>query len=911
MAKVTPNIPNIINSSPQAAAVLSKLNTGPSANRRPYTDYNYTDIAISTANKIRNNQTIVDLLPDLEIAIQIMVASILDPNGMVSNHLVYKTPTINMLNNIKTSIMDTISKYIEENYHLEDKLPIILRETLFTKGAYVEAIIPEASLDRLINFVGGYNGLIEDNNINNEAIDSFIGSLHYDNVFNNKSDKWTINTEEFKVKYQGSINSRDIDKAYTNTKFKLTDKVITLTEEDLNLEIIDNPYVLLKNKIKTDTLINLKTNKLTSNLEDNLGHDTVNYLDILFRNNTASLTSELEFTLKEDETIRESLSKPFIIKLPVESVIPIHASSDPTTHVGYFVLLDENGAPINLVDELEAYDEMAACGDNIGPNRDMNTHVINKAKRGLLGGLGNVPRVDNIEILYGDIVDHMIKQKLRYSKFEDIVDIRDNADIYRVMLFRALSSKQTKLLYLPIDLVQYYAFKYRRNGTGESLLEKATILASMAGMLLYSNVKSSIQNAVPITDITLTLDDDDPEPLSTANRYFSELLRANNVAFPLGMVDPIYLNDWVIRSGYTVKVESKFLPQMNVTRDTRADTRGGEIDPNHDMYTKVINMIVKSLGMSPELIEQGFKEDFAATVVAKNKLLAKRVILLQNQFVPQVTNHVRKLIINDPILKDMIKEVIKINKADIKKGIKSYKSEDVDIVLGKIKDSDLADYIVNVFATAIEIELPSPDFRDEDEKAQAYSAFTDRLDKAIEDIYNEDMFNNNIFGEKASEFAGHIKNLIKTGALYKWMTDNNYLTELTDWFTEQDDKTIKEPYFDNNLTLSSATLKEYIKFLKLYAKSNHKFSKELESILAKLEEDGVDTDSMSSSDTNSDESDTESSGESSGDEYGDMEGEGDEFSEEESTEETEEGSEEDMDFGEEDTEEPTEEEPTE
>ena len=907
MAKITPNIPNIINSSPQAAAVLSKLNTGPSANRRPYTEYNYQDIAISTANKIRNNQTIVELLPDLEIAIQIMVSNILDPNGMVSNELIYKAPSINMLNNIKTTITNIISKYIEENYHLEDKLPTILRETLFTKGGYVEAIIPEASLDRLINFVGGYNGLIDGDNVNNEALDSFIDSLDYEHVFNNNT-KWSINGEEFKFKYQSDINIKDLNNAYTGTKFKVNDKIITLTEADLNLEIIDNPNILLKSKLKTDILTHFKSNKLTSNLEDNIGTDTVNYLDILFRNTTTSLTSTLEFTLKEDETIRESLSKPFILKLPVESVIPIHASSDPSTHVGYFVLLDETGAPINLVDELEKYDEMAACGDNIGPNRDMNTHVINKAKRGLLGGLGNVPRVDNIEILYGDIVDHMIKQKLRNSKFEDIVDIRDNADIYRVMLFRALSSKQTKLLYLPIDLVQYYAFKYRRNGTGESLLEKATILASMAGMLLYSNVKSSVQNAVPITDITLTLDEDDPEPLSTANRYFSELLRANNVAFPLGMVDPIYLNDWVIRSGYTVNVESKFLPQMSVTRDTRRDSKGGEFDPNSDMYTKVINMIIKSLGLSPELIEQGFKEDFAATVVAKNKLLAKRVILLQNEFVPQVTNHVRKLIINDPILRDMIKEVVITNKAEIKKGIKNFKSEDVDIVLGKVKDSDLADYIVNIFATAINVELPSPDFRDEDEKAQAYSAFTDRLDKAIEDIYNDDMFNNNIFGEKASEFAGHIKNLIKTGAMYKWMTDNNYLTELTDWFTEQDDKTIKEPYFDNNLVLSSATLKEYIKFLKLYAKSNHKLSKELESILAKLEEAGVDTDSMSSSDMNSDESGEESSGGEFGEESGDMGGESDEFSEEESTEETEEGSEEDMDFEEENTEEPTEEE---
>ena len=45
------NIPNIVNTAPQVASILSKLNTGQSANLRSYTSYNHEAIVKSTAHK--------------------------------------------------------------------------------------------------------------------------------------------------------------------------------------------------------------------------------------------------------------------------------------------------------------------------------------------------------------------------------------------------------------------------------------------------------------------------------------------------------------------------------------------------------------------------------------------------------------------------------------------------------------------------------------------------------------------------------------------------------------------------------------------------------------------------------------------------------------------------------------------
>ena len=183
MEQIKISIPSLVNDSPQSAALLSKLNTDQSANQRSYTQYNWMDVATSTATKIKNNESVLELLPDLELCIQIVTSSMLDPNGMIDNNLIYTIPDIKLPSDIRASIVEMIRVYIDNNYGLADKLKDIIREAYFTKGAYVEAIIPEASLDRLINKSAMYRGQGGFNFSNQESID------HPDSLLNivNKS----------------------------------------------------------------------------------------------------------------------------------------------------------------------------------------------------------------------------------------------------------------------------------------------------------------------------------------------------------------------------------------------------------------------------------------------------------------------------------------------------------------------------------------------------------------------------------------------------------------------------------------------------------------------------------------------------------------------------------------------------
>ena len=878
---IQPNIPNIINTAPQVAAALSKLNTGQSANRRPYTAYNQEAVVRSIANKIRNNESILKLLPDLKICIQIMTSSIIDPNSMVTNGFNYQAPSLNLATSVKSSIISTIKDYIERNFHLEDKLQTILEEALFTKGAYVEAIIPEASVDRLINYSGGYNGV----NNNFQYVDNEGSKINSEALMlafskNNSKPIYSVNGESLKREY-GVVS--------VDAKTDIGKKTFTFSEANLNLEITSDYSILRSGKNIRDNLTgDSKKDKYTMNLEDELGNDKIEYLNSLFRNNAGSKPSEMEFVLKEDETFRESVDTPLVMKLPVESVIPIYAVGEPERHVGYFVVLDQYGNPINLVEALEDYDLMAACGNTQNPvaSGDIKTNIINKARLGLFGGLADVTGLEGMEQLYNDIVDHMIKSRLRNGHLDELVDVKESADIYRVMLARALQSKGTKLLYMPVELVQYYAFDYRKNGTGKSLLEDLLVLASMAGMLLYANVKSSIQNMIPVTDITLELDEDDTNPMVSAEKYMSEVLRTNNVGFPLGTTEHTSLHNWIIRQGYTLKVVSPYLPKMDVTRDTRTGIGGDVIDSGNETYTNIMNMILKSLGISPELIEQGLKEDFAATVVLKNKLLAKRIIRLQDKFMLMLSKHVRKYLTNDPLLKQEVLDTIKANKEVINKHLKAETAEDADVSLSKVKASDMAEYIYDVFRTELEVVLPYPEFGNDDEKAQAFDGFKTRLDSAADALYSPELLDTYFIGGAGGD-ADKIKGIIKAGVLKKWLQNNNYMPELFEWYVKQDDGHLMYPFLDENADMSQSVIEAFIEYAKRRGKDVKKLSESYQKqVIDKFGDMGSGSDYGgydSSSDMGSEEGSEDSDMDMGMEDDMDM---GDESNPEESTEET-------------------------
>lgn len=826
-------IPVLIRENPIAASILSKLT---SSNNKTFVsplDSNLPTIALGTYQKVKNNEDILLMFPDIELAIQILVSSIISPNDMIQNNINYKIPDIKIQSSIKQTLIEEIKTYISTNYDLETKLPKIIRETLFTKGAYIEAIVPEASLDDIIsqhNF----------SNVSHEDVLSSIKHLSFGFLGNgnNKTNlSLSIESDIFTIKTDNTVTTNNIKNENLNT---VRGKEVEITQEDLNIEITDNFNVFYIQKYKIDAAHESARSKVYKN---HLKQNGINILDKFFKPVQAFKQDDyVKVNLKEDAS-RESIGKPMIINLPTESVIPVHVENDPSKHLGYFVLLDDNGIPIvgnsTLTDDEVNYYNVSNM------ENDSKMNMIKKAANSLTGMIRPDIKLENLESIYSNLVETMIKKKLKSGMFGELATIKEDADIFRTMFIRALRAQQTKILFLPSELVSYYAVEFRENGTGKSWMEKASVFYSIKAILLFSRVMAYLKNGTSITEIAATLDEQDPNPTATAEKLISEALKTRQNMLPLGVLRPDDIVDWVQKNGMRFNIKHPGLPNMDISY---SDTTTSKTIPDDELDNIIKSNIYMSFGLTPEIVESGYSSDFATTVVAKNLLFAKRISNLQNKFNSMLTEHIRKLLVNDMTITAILKGIIENNIGEIRKFLSKTKLEDGDSVLSKLKKKDIVDYILNVFLNEIEVYLPSPETPQANNMKESYENYKTMLDDVFDALFTTENMPNDYFGNISDKLES-IKAMYKSACLMRWLADNNYMPEVAELVTKDDNGNYVFNAFESFETFVESIGESYLPFLKKRLKGKSKLDEKLEKV------ENPDTSSSSSDDESYDDRD--------------------------------------------------------
>lgn len=838
-------IPNIISQDINSASIISKLTA---SRARVNSEFNRISselpiISLHTQNKIQMNDDITMLFPDTELCIEILVSSILSPNDLKQSKLSYKAPDIKLPGPVRSLLLETIESHIDRYYKLKEKLPLILRESLFTKGAYIEAIIPEASLDDIISqydLKKAYNEVkTEDIKFLEQKIKEHLTGT--DTYLSKNNTVYNLSTEDFKFTDTPSSNS------------------IEITEEDLGIELTDNYKILGINNY--NIALRKEAMKNSIRKRPNLNQEDINIADKLFRPASEYSHQELIEVSTKDTASRKSIGRPLVFKLPAESVIPVHVKLEPSNHLGYFVLVDENGIPV-LNDT-----EMMRMANNPGFNvnndavMDSKLNLISKTSKALFGMTNPPATLSNLEEIYSNIVETMIKNKLKDGMFGELVDIRNNLDLYRTMLYRALNNMKTKVLFIPSELVSYIAFDYRENGTGKSLIEKTSVLYSIRSIILFTRIMAYIKNSTTITKINATLDEQDPDPAGTVEKIKSEVMKTRQQTFPLGAIRADDLADWAQKMGLTFKFNH---PALNNIEIDVSDANTSKIIPDEELERQIQEYIIMSYGLTPEMVQAGYNPDFATTVVSNNLLMAKRIQKRQMEFTPQVGEYIRKIMNNDLLLIEDLKKILKNNIDTIKKTLKGEADEEKNIKnLQKISDSKLIDYIIDKFCNELTVDLPKPETPGAQTSKEAYESFKDILDGTMDDMFNEEALNDRYTGKLSSEI-GNVKSIFKAMIIKRWIEENNYLPQLTEFFVRDDEgQPITNLLDDYEVYVKHLTDLLY-PFFKTRSKDRNKSD-------AKMDKTGLDDDG-SSDDYGSDDNDSGGNYGSDDDGGGDDEG---------------------------------------
>jgi len=786
---------NLVRKDPKIAAMISKAvvnNTYPNprderGNRKTLLPHTYAFKTSLQRRAKRNSDaaTILRLLPDIELSIQILTSSILSPSDMMTVDLNYTGPKNLFNSELSGSLLNRVKQHFEEVYKIKELLPKMLRDILAEKGAYPVAVIPENSIDAFIN--GDVPISLESlrDYVDTQGKPKNIGILgNY--IKNDKSNKIGLS-------FEGYNDRVDISKIDNNVHYVEDTRGNLSYSKEEYLFVTDNPSTLKLSKVnalmKTKSIKKaFNTGNLSISVEDDNNKVMSDYqIEKLIYRTRQYQAEPVAVMRRQGELKRTSVGNPLIMKLPSEAVIPVHVPGNVEQHIGYFVILDEEGNPIEAPDDDHYYSSMGAGMSN-GANTSLSSNIIRKVDTNMGGNNGfnpnNSQHLDFAAQVYADMVERDLIARIKNGIHSTNVALAKNEEVYRIMLARVFARKYTQILFLPIEYMTYIAFKYSTDGIGRSLLDDTSMINTLRTVMLFTDVIASVKNSIGRTQVTMTIPENDPNPMKTIEIAQDEIVRSRQLGIPLGVTNPSDITDFIQRAGFEWKFEGH--PGLPDLKFDLQNTQTAYAKPDTDLQDSLRKSSIMAMGLSPEMVDSGFNTEFATTVVANNILLGKRVMQYQELFCPLLSDHLRKVAVNSEELINDLRKLLGQNFDGIKIEIDEVESNKTGNLTEDIKKKIIINKALHDFLDTFEIQLPKPPSVTLQNQLDDLKVYTDGLDTAI-DAYISDTFMTSSTSGDLSNEINTIKAMVKSYFTRKFLTDNGVMTELSELTAVRED----------------------------------------------------------------------------------------------------------------------------
>lgn len=768
--------------------------------RKPYTPSMNLLRTISerTAAVTHDLESMRQILPDIELAAQILVASILSPKDMGTPELNYSVGDSFEYPELGGRLIEIVQEFFSDQYELDSELSDILYDVLFNKGSYIRLLIPESSLDEIINDQGritfesirphldedqkslrplGILGSEEQmpSTLSSEGFDSTPASI--ESARRQSRQRQSAHTQR-SSKYFHIIDNPDI------VKFPLIQEHIR--SERVNQRIrgryasfedrAESSFYRAKEKEYQNpeqfsrTLdegeYTQKRKDEDKEQESHIQASGLSHKQIERKIESTRARKEREHLVEvktKDDVKRKSKGHPLVIQIPTEATIPVHAPSSPKEHIGYFILLDQHGNPIDSTQIHDHYQQLqrsfreSSHGSGQGEN-DVSKVIKDLQGDNLDGGHGQDSSIKNITQateVFGSIIERKLLNRLQNGEgFED-AEIERQEHVYQIMLARALKKKSTQMLFVPKELISYIAFYFTNHGIGKSLLEETRVLASVRIVLMFANTMAAIKNSTNRTELNIELDPQDTDPLSTVEMVKDAFMRTRAENYPIGEGDPSTVVRYLQQAGVDVVYSGHdALPDMKVEANEHSSNK---VAVDRDLEENLRHQHIMAMGLSPETVDISRGVDFATSIVNSSLLLNKRVALYQQKLEEQQSDFIRKYIRNSQTLIDRLTEQI---------------VEDTHT-----QDPDEQRQILNDFIDSLKISLPRPDTVTLESQMEAYENYERFLEETLRTYIDDEMAFEDVQGEVA-DYLRQLQSAVKNYYLRRWLRSNNVLTEL-------------------------------------------------------------------------------------------------------------------------------------
>lgn len=707
----------------------------------------------SIATRVKDNRQMMDLLPDLELAKRLVVASILSPKDLIRTELTYQVTHDN--EDVVSAVTELISDHFTNRVKLNAKLTEILGDSLFDHGAYIMAVIPEESLVGLNN--ASLDAKVQPGKKLHAAMESLYSSLS-------------------KHTAPAGFISGD--------RFAVSDMTIT---DDFRL--LGMPTIVGR-KLRSES-----------------------YRKIM---GSVSMEAEKYLTVPDSFATPNGIGGTALtFRLGIESTIPIHVPGDPSDHLGYLVLTDKNYRPIaSASDTGEAATSIkeklkAAIKDNDSPVANAWNGITEESAR-----KNKKLSADAFIETYEAHIYQEIDKALDVDTSKGVQVSRPDY-VMRLMLQRLLAREKTNIMYLPKEAVSYFAFDHDDFGIGKSLLEATKVFGSIRVLLVFTELLNTIRAAIPNTKLRIRLAENDQDKKATVDNAIQEFLDYNSQEVNLNSFYPSDILRHVSKLGVQVEIENAETFISTKVDVERTNSQVTQIDTSFS--EKLRRSQYAGLGFQPEIIDSLMAGELATVFASRNALNSKSIMERQQSFESMLSDHVRRVtFMTSGLIKaiyDIVEEKLgdKLSRLEkeehessatvkVKDDMSAEQSEkgsaaniepkEVEVTSDSVKASETSIKIhemVYEIIDSISVTLPDPDLsaiRATQESFQEYSTLVDQLVEAYLTEDMEEMLRD--YGIDRIDSARHMM----AGALKrKWLREQNVLPEIYDFFDDTKEHT--------------------------------------------------------------------------------------------------------------------------
>lgn len=803
----------------EVKAAISKLGADPHGASNPRQNMRLPDgrvlahIANTTIGNIRDARNLFQVLPDMDYARQILISATISPGDLTDTKVLYSLSATDIDSSLSGPLLRKVQEFFDNSYKIRPLLHPILNDVMFETGSYPILVLPESSIDKVIN-ADNYNGVsmesalgVLDGHLREETdgkgnylpwgilggptqskstgkVDSYDGvsfeSLQFGQ--DRAAGLWSgdIAVKGLRISLESMVadhdDNREIRTKLTEASSKIGKMIeakgSTVTVSD-NLTILRRPMVVdAKRTLAVRRIYGGKLHRKAS-LESRASNgdlDAKRNLSVVERSMYQKRRYQhipVQPLLTHRQTGIETYGHPLVLHLPSESVVPIHVPGNPREHVGYYVMLDVDGNPISVADQSSYHDDIKSQMNNVD---SYASQLIGQARRGFEGSGGFQNEIINeLGKVYTETVERDLLARLRSGALSGNYELGKTENISRIMFARHMKGQKTVMLFVPAEMMTYIAFDYNEFGVGKSVLEDGKILGSIRASIMLANTLATLNNAVGGKTIEIELDPEDEDPVSTVEFMLSEHAKVNSQGFSrlIGSTHPLGLADQIQNHGVNVVVSGNSRYPDTKFNVNQRDGQNKPIDS--DFEETMRRRHIQMFGLSPEIMEGINQTDFATTVVQNNLMLLKRVIQSQEKFEPFLTDFVRSYLLNSGVFLTEMREMIIENKGLLPEHVlKDERLRD---------DNDRVDAFLFEFIDALDVGLPSPEVGDIKKSMDSFDSYSEALDKVIDAYLNEEMFaSDSSIGME--ELIPNVKAVVKAEFQRRWLRHNNVMPEL-------------------------------------------------------------------------------------------------------------------------------------